>query len=180
MKLAPATWSQDRDFWNRLWWLAVPIMGQQLLQAGLGAIDVLMVGQLGETAVAGLGLADQIFFLLILYLFGVASGSAIFAAQAWGRREMTRIYRVLGLGLVLGLGGAGLFSIGALIFPEDVIGFYTNDRTVIAVGADYLRYVGWSYAASAVVVYLFAFAGLWRVLDRAILRQRAEVADSDD
>ena len=65
--------------------LAAPIAFQQLITAGLNMIDVLMVGQLGETSVAALGLANQIFFLLILFLFGVTSGMAIFTAQYLGQ-----------------------------------------------------------------------------------------------
>jgi Na+-driven multidrug efflux pump len=68
------TFLKDKDFIRAALALAVPVAFQQLITAGLNMIDVLMVGQLGETSVAALGLANQIFFLLILFVFGVASG----------------------------------------------------------------------------------------------------------
>ena len=77
--------------------IAVPVAFQQLITAGLNMIDVLMVGQLGETAVAALGLANQIFFLLILFLFGVTSGMSIFTAQFWGKGDTEYIRHVLGI-----------------------------------------------------------------------------------
>ena len=40
--------------------IAVPVAFQQLITAGLNMIDVLMVGQLGETAVAALGCARRL------------------------------------------------------------------------------------------------------------------------
>ncbi len=150
---------QDRLFWSRMIGLVLPIMGQHFIQSSLGAVDVLMVGQLNETAVAGLGLADQLFFLLVLYLFGVSSGSAIFSAQAWGRKDLVRIHRVIGLGLLVALAGALLFAAGALGFPEVIIGLYTADQAVIEVSDGYLRIVGWSYPATAVVV---VYAGVLR------------------
>ena len=57
------TFFRDKDFFRAMVAIAVPVAFQQLITAGLNMIDVLMVGQLGETAVAALGLANQIFFL---------------------------------------------------------------------------------------------------------------------
>ena len=78
---------RDKDFFRAMLALAVPVAFQQLISAGLNMMDVLMVGQLGESSVAALGLANQIFFLLILFLFGVTSGMSIFTAQFWGKGD---------------------------------------------------------------------------------------------
>ena len=81
----------DRDFWPVLIQLAVPIAVQQLVMSGLTAVDVLIVGQLGATEVAAVGLAGQVLFLLHLYFFGVGSGAAIFSAQFWGRGDVRNV-----------------------------------------------------------------------------------------
>jgi Na+-driven multidrug efflux pump len=56
----------DKDFFRAMLAIAAPVAFQQLITAGPNMMDVLMVGQLGETAVAALGLANQIFFLLFI------------------------------------------------------------------------------------------------------------------
>ena len=145
---------EDREFVRRLWTLALPIFGQQFIQQALGAVDVLMVGQLNETAVAAVGIADQLFFLLVLYLFGVASGSQVFAAQAWGKGDIPRIHRVMGLGLILGLAGAAVFMTAAIVIPERVMGVYSEDPAVIALSTTYLKIVGWSYLGTTVTMVL--------------------------
>lgn len=132
--------------------LAAPIAFQQLITAGLNMIDVLMVSQLGETSVAALGLANQIFFLLILFLFGVTSGMAIFTAQYWGKGETEQIHHVLGICLTISISVALLFTLAATIFPEKLMGFYTEDPAVIKLGSDYLRIVGLSYVFMAIAV----------------------------
>ena len=71
---------RDRDFARSMLAIALPVAFQQLITASLNMIDVLMVTHLGETSVAALGLANQIFFLLILFLFGVTSGMAIWVS----------------------------------------------------------------------------------------------------
>jgi putative MATE family efflux protein len=132
--------------------IALPIALQQLITASLNMIDVLMVGQLGETAVAALGLANQIFFLLILFLFGVTSGMSIFTAQYWGKRHVENIRKVLGICLALAILVAALFSLAATLIPQTLMSFYTEDPAVIKLGSDYLRIVGLSYVMMAITI----------------------------
>jgi putative MATE family efflux protein len=143
---------RDREFFRAMLTLAVPVAFQQLITASLNMIDVLMVGQLGETAVAALGLANQIFFLLILFLFGVTSGMAIFTAQYWGRGDVENIRRVLGICLVIAVFVATIFTLAATLIPQTLMSFYTEDREVIQLGSDYLRIVGLSYVTMAITV----------------------------
>ena len=143
---------RDKDFFRTMLALAVPVAFQQLITAGLNMIDVLMVGQLGEASVAALGLANQIFFLLILFLFGTTSGMAIFTAQYWGKGDTESIRKVLGICLVIAVSVAALFTLAAVLIPEKLMGFYTEDPIVIQLGSDYLRIVGLSYIFTAISV----------------------------
>lgn len=143
---------RDKDFLRSMLALAVPVAFQQLITAGLNMIDVLMVGQLGETAVAALGLANQIFFLLILFLFGITSGMAIFTAQYWGKKDVENIRRVLGICLTIATLVAAGFSLAATLAPQALMHFYTEDQAVIKLGSDYLRIVGLSYVMMAIAV----------------------------
>ena len=143
---------RDKDFFRAMLVLAVPVAFQQLITAGLNMVDVLMVGQLGETSVAALGLANQVFFLLILFLFGVTSGMSIFTAQFWGRGDTEQIRHVLGICLTVAVSVGALFSCAAVFLPERLMGFYTEDPEVIKLGSDYLRIVGLSYVFTAISV----------------------------
>ena len=143
---------RDKVFLRALLALAIPVAFQQLITAGLNMIDVLMVGQLGEASVAALGLANQIFFLLILFLFGTTSGMAIFTAQYWGKGDTENIRKVLGICLALAISVAILFSLAATLIPERLMSFYTEDPEVIKLGSEYLRIVGLSYVLMAVSI----------------------------
>src|SRR5215216_6692806 len=125
---------RDKQFFRAMLALAVPVAFQQLISAGLNMIDVLMVGQLGETSVAALGLANQIFFLLILFLFGITSGMSIFTAQYWGKGDVENIRRVLGICLVIAVFVATVFTLAATLMPQTLMRFYTEDKTVIQIG----------------------------------------------
>jgi putative MATE family efflux protein len=134
-----ADFYRDRFFLVQLYHLAVPIALQNLLTASLGMVASVMVGQLGDAAIASVGLAGQIFFLLNLILFGIGSGSAMFTAQLWGKKEITSLHKVLGLCLAMGFGVAALFLVACEFFPTAIIGIFTIDPQVILLGSDYLR-----------------------------------------
>jgi putative MATE family efflux protein len=141
---------KDRAFLKEMLVIAVPISFQQLINASLNMIDVIMVGQLGEASIAALGLSNQVFFVLILLLFGTTSGMAIFTAQFWGKQELEPIRKVLGMSIVTTSSIALLFTLAATIIPRTVLGFYTNDEAVIEIGAQYLSIVGFSYIPVAI------------------------------
>ncbi len=143
---------RDRVFLRDMLALAIPVAFQQFITASLSMIDVLMVGQLGETSVAALGLANQIFFLLILFLFGVTSGMAIFTAQYWGKDDVENIRKVLGICLVFAVLVSTGFTLAATLIPQTLMSFYTEDREVIRLGSEYLRIVGLSYVMMAIAV----------------------------
>ena len=67
---------KDRSYLSTLLKLALPIVIQEAIFASLNLVDVLMIGKLGETAIATVGLGNQFFFLLSFFLFGIGSGSA--------------------------------------------------------------------------------------------------------
>lgn len=135
----------DQKFLKTMLRIAVPITVQQLLVSAVNMLDVLMVGQIGENAIAAVGLANQVFFLLSLLVYGIASGVSIFAAQYWGKRDVANIRRVLGMSLIVSLVAGVIYTLGAELIPEQLLSFYTRDAAVIALGAKYLRIVGISY-----------------------------------
>ena len=147
---------RDKEFTRTMLSLAIPVAFQQFISAGVNMVDVLMVGQLGETSIAALGLANQVFFLLILFLFGITGGMAIFSAQYWGKRDIENIRNVLGISLIIASAVGALFSLVATLFPERVLSFYTKDQEVIALGSSYLRIVGLSYIFTAIVTSYFS------------------------
>lgn len=130
--------------------LAVPITIQQLVISSTNLLDVLMIGQLGETTIAAMGLSNQIFFLLVIFLFGISSGSAIFTAQYWGKGDLKNLRKVMGIGLTLAVSVAIFYTLIALLIPKTVLSIYTKDQAVIELGSQYLQIVGFGYIFTAI------------------------------
>ncbi|MDL1909496.1 MATE family efflux transporter [Chloroflexi bacterium CFX6] len=150
---------RDREYFPNIWRIGFPIFVQQLAFAGLNMLGVLFVGQKGETAVAAVGLAGQVAFLLNLVHFGVISGAAMFTAQFWGRGDIANLRRVLGLCLALAVSVSLIFLALAQFFPEGILRIYSKDEAVIALGADYIRTFSWTFLFFAVT---FSYAMVMR------------------
>ena len=70
-----------RVFYRNVFALVVPMALQNLINVGVTAIDVVMLGKVGETALSGSSLAGQIQFIMMLLFFGITSGATVLTAQ---------------------------------------------------------------------------------------------------
>jgi putative MATE family efflux protein len=129
----------DKQFYKSLFTIAIPIMLQNLINALVNMLDTVMIGRLGTVEIAAVGLGNQVFFLYNLTLFGLCSGSSVFTAQFWGKRDIPGIRKNTGFCLLLSLTVGAFFTLGALLTPEGIIGIYSRDPAVIAAGAVYLQ-----------------------------------------
>jgi putative MATE family efflux protein len=135
----------DRQFYRDLFAIAIPIMFQNFINSSVNMLDTVMIGRLGTVEIAAVGLANQVFFLYNLALFGLCSGASIFTAQFWGKRDIEGIRKNTGFCLILALFGAGFVTLAAVLMPERIIGIYSRDSAVITVGVEYLRVVSLSF-----------------------------------
>lgn len=163
---------KDRIFLSTLMTLGIPVVIQHLFSSFINMVDVVMIGRLGEVSISAVGLANQLFFVLVLLLYGINSGSAIFVAQFWGSKERLSIHKTVGVSLSISIVGAFLFTLAAIVLPVLVLSFFTTDSQVVQVGTDYLKIVGWSYVFTAVT---FSFAISSRSVGDAKLPMKASI-----
>lgn len=73
--------------------LVIPMALQNLINVGVTAADVVMLGRVGETALSGSSLAGQVQYIMTLFLFGLTSGATVLTAQYWGKRICGQLRR---------------------------------------------------------------------------------------
>jgi len=108
-------------------------------------IDQLMIGQLGEQAIAAVGLASRPQWILLFIVMGIAGGASIFIAQYWGRGDRSQIPQVMGIAFAAGGVFIVLFALLSLVTPRAVLSLFTTDRCVIEAGSPYLAIISAGY-----------------------------------
>ncbi len=154
-----------KSFYRNVFSFVIPIAIQNLINVGVTAADVVMLGRVGEIALSGASLAGQIQFIMTLFFVGITSGATVLTAQYWGKKDTRTIERVLGMNLTLGIIVSLIFAAGAILAPEYLMRVYTSEPAIIEEGVKYLRIVGFSYIFMAVTqVYLNIMRSIERVL----------------
>ncbi|WMJ75931.1 MULTISPECIES: MATE family efflux transporter [unclassified Sedimentibacter] len=141
---------RNKDFFKMMISIALPITLQNLVASSVNMLDTLMITSLGKESLAAVGLANQVFFFYAVTIFGVATGSSIFIAQFWGKKDTKNIARILGISLAIVIVLGTVFTLAALIVPEFIMKIFSNDKEVIRLGVDYLRIVSLSYIITGI------------------------------
>lgn len=150
---------EDRPFYKKLLKLALPMMLQQAVASSITLVDNVMVGALGDHALAALLQANQVSFLMLVFMFGISSATQAFTAQFWGKGDVESIRRTQGLALICGQGIGWLFFLAATCFPEVILRLFTSDEAVLALGVEYLQVVCFTYP---MVGMTYAYAAVLR------------------
>ena len=157
-------------FYKQVFMLVVPMAIQNLINVGVTAADVMMLGRVGEDVLSGSSLAGQIQFVMTLFLFGITSGATVMTAQYWGKRDTRSIEKIMGIGMLAAVSAGIIFTVLSQLFPEQLLSIYTNDPNVIREGVKYLRVVSLSYILMAMTqVYLYIMRSIERVVIATIV-----------
>lgn len=134
-----------KQFYKKLLFIALPIMIQYFITSSLNLVDSLMIGSLGEDAIAALGISNQYFFLFNLILLGTYAGIGVLISQFWGQKDYKSIKKSLGIGLLIGTAISIVFLFGAQIFTDAIVKLFNKDVNVLNLSKQYLKIVSFSY-----------------------------------
>lgn len=136
---------KDKEFFHQFRLIALPVAAQNFINFATSMADTLMIGQLGEVQLAAVNQANQLGFILNLFVFGLGSGSNVMIAQYWGKRDVVSIRKVMTLMYRILFAVVILFTFLALCFPYQVMSIFSNSPQVVESGTAFLRIVGLGY-----------------------------------
>lgn len=154
------------SFYKRMIAIAIPIMISQLILVSLNLADTIMVGKLGEEALAAVGAANQVFFVFIDIMFGVYSGAAVFAVQFYGIKDLESFHKIVGIDFFLCFAFCIPMMAIVLSIPDKLIGIFIEDESVIPLGVEYLKIVVWTYIMQGLT---FAITFNSRAIERLLV-----------
>ncbi len=101
--------------------IAVPVGLEAVCQMAFNLIDQVIVGFLGATAVAAVGLSNSVGAIAILLYAAIGTGSGVLIAQAYGRRDFSEISRIASIGLLLAGAFGVLTALPLILFSRPIL-----------------------------------------------------------
>ena len=107
----------NRQFYRAALMVALPIMIQNGITNFVGMLDNIMVGKIGTVEMTGVSIANTLFFVFNLAIFGAVSGAGIFGAQFHGKGDAEGVryafrFKLMECMVLLLVGGTVLLCFG--------------------------------------------------------------------
>lgn len=153
--------------------LAIPAALQSMLQSSFGMVDQIMIGQLGEIHVAGVGLAGKFASIYSVLISAIGAVAGIMIAQYIGQKDRREVRRSFFTNLLLGAGIAGIFMGICILFPANIMRVYTTDAVTCQAAAEYLTLISGTFVPMAGATLL---STLLRCLEKPRLPLYASIA----
>lgn len=130
----------DRAFYKNVAGIVVPVIIQNAITNFVSLLDNVMVGQVGTLQMSGVAIANQLFFVFYLCVFGGISGAGIFTAQYAGANDdegvrYTFRFKILTVAALLALALAIFLGWG-----KNLVSLYLTDTSDPQAVADTLGY----------------------------------------
>ena len=77
----------DKAFYQKVLFLAVPMIIQNAITSFVSFLDNIMVGQIGTEQMSGVAIVNQLMFVFNICIFGGVSGAGIFGTQYFGKGD---------------------------------------------------------------------------------------------
>lgn len=139
--------------------LAIPSVGENLLQTVFSFVDMAFVGRLGALSLAGVGLANQLIFVFLAIMISINIGTNVLVAQNYGAKKIIKtkeiIWQSLYLAILISIG----FFIFGLFFSYSIFYPFNGDPALKKLAGDYLF---WIITPSIVFVAPFVLGAAFR------------------
>lgn len=138
----------DRTFYKKVMVVSLPMIIQNGISSFVSLLDNIMVGQTGTEQMSGVSIANQIFFVYMLCIFGATSGAGIFGAQFYGKDDHEGVrntfrFKLISCGLLLMIGIAVI-----ALFDSTFIGLFlqgeagaSDPAATLKAGLDYTNII---------------------------------------
>lgn len=143
--------------------IAVPVSLEFMLILGLTFINQIVVGGLGEVAVASVGFANAINIVPLFFFGALNIGAGVVVARAFGGGQRILVSKSVTFSVLIALTTGIVAAVPFVLFPDQILRFSGASESVIAAGSAYLAVLVSGLAAGVLGMVL---GGVLRSSDR--------------
>ena len=158
MKSAGRQLLGNRQFYTSALAIAVPIMLQQLIQSLVSLIDNFMVAGLGDVAMSGVNVANQILFIFMVFLNTICMSGGIYLTQYHGAGEPEGMKQAFRFKLMIAILSIIPYFLVCIVFPRQVMSLMlignTDAAAILDEGTRYMRimfFIGFQMSISVCI-----------------------------
>lgn len=151
--------------WSRILRIGTPSGAEFLIMFVIMAAIYAVIRPFGADAQAGFGIGNRINQVLFLPVMALAFAASPVAAQNYGAQLYDRVRETFRFA-ALSCSAVMLVMTGLChLQPARLVGIFTTDPEVIAVGRDFLQMISWNYVASGLIL---TCSGLFQALGNTL------------
>lgn len=157
--------SMPKDILINVFSIGIPVSINNILMSASNVLINNLAAGYGDNALAGLGVAQRIFTLVILVLIGLSQGLQPFVGYNFASKNYKRMNAAIKISCVVSV-VIGFLLLGlSLIFGRWSVGVFINNEEVIDYGVKFLVA---SYAIAPIIGFQFVFMSTFQALGKSI------------
>jgi putative MATE family efflux protein len=136
-----------------------PAVIEGLLQTAIGIVDTLLVAKVSEEALAGVGTAIQLMFIMVVVMSAISVGASVLVSQSIGGGDRARASLLAKQAIILGMVIAVPLAIVGVATAGPAVRLFGVEPDVAAIGTDYWRITA---ATAPAMTGMFLISGVLR------------------
>lgn len=115
------------QFYKNVFKVLLPIALQNIITNFVSLLDNIMIGQVGTEQMSGVAIANQLFFVFALCIFGGLAGAGIYTAQFYGKGDNRGICQTVRMKIYIGILTAAVFAVILWSFGGSLINTFLHE-----------------------------------------------------
>ena len=130
----------NRAFYSMVLAILLPMVLQNVVTNFVSMLDNIMVGQLGDSAINGVSIANQFVFIFNITIFGAIAGPGIYGAQFFGKGDHDGQKQTLRFRILIAVVITAIFMVAYNALKEQLISLYISKEDSAELIADTLMH----------------------------------------
>ncbi len=147
---------KDGEFYKAFITMTLTLAFQNIIVYGVNLADSVMMGAYNETALSGVGICNNVQFLLMMAVTGCCNGMTVIASQYWGKRDTASIKKISAVCVWISLAATLAITLFCAFAPEITVRLFTDKEAVIVQAVEYLDIIKYTYLIYALTTVLLA------------------------
>ena len=165
LSIKPKDFSLSNDILSNIFSIGFPVFMNNVLISIANILINNFASRYNDNVVAGLGVSQRIFTLVLLVFIGLGQGVQPFIGYNFASKNYKRMNASIKLSCLFSFLSGSMFLILALIFSKELIAIFIKNDEVIEYGSRFLRS---AYSVAPIIGFQFIFMSTFQALGKAL------------